>query len=285
MVMADANPQTQTQPGAERSTADLMRDLSNQTTALVRKEVELAKVELEAKGRTAAAGAGMFGGAGLFGLFAFGALTACLMLALATFLEPWIAAGTFAEELAAGDGSVQASVLATDRSRLLLITQHSPAQQFVLGPPPRDSLQVTVPGVSISDKAYRVSAAGVKLLRISHSGTGANINIDDASLATAVVITQDPLAIHHLGRTLAEIQQEAGRLRYDVAVRRLVQTIEIDRELNTAQRPRPSHDSRACSPLLNVTSTSTGNWPASSRRTTTVVRNCPSVFVSWNVNP
>ena len=88
--MADANPQTQ--PGAERSTADLMRDLSNQTTALVRKEVELAKVELEAKGRTAAAGAGMFGGAGLFGLFAFAALTACLILALATFLEPWIAA-------------------------------------------------------------------------------------------------------------------------------------------------------------------------------------------------
>jgi putative superfamily III holin-X len=34
----------------------------------------------------------MFGGAGLFGLFAFGALTACLILALATFLEPWIAA-------------------------------------------------------------------------------------------------------------------------------------------------------------------------------------------------
>lgn len=88
--MADANPQTQ--PGDERSIADLTRDLTNQTTALVRKEVELAKVELEAKGRTAAAGAGMFGGAGLFALFAFGALTACLILALATFLEPWIAA-------------------------------------------------------------------------------------------------------------------------------------------------------------------------------------------------
>ncbi len=152
-------------------------------------------------------------------------------------LEPWIAAGTFAEELAAGDGSVQASVLTTDRSRLLLITQHAPAQQFVLGPPPRSSLQVTVPGVSISDRAYRVSAAGVKQLRIAHSGNGATISIDDAGLATAVVLTQDPLAVHHLGRTLAEIQQEAGRLRYDVAVRRLVQTIEIDRELNALERP------------------------------------------------
>ena len=87
-----AEPNGQTQPGGERSTGELMRDLSNQTTALVRKEVELAKAELEIKGRKAAAGAGMFGGAGLFGLFAFGALTACLILALATFLEPWIAA-------------------------------------------------------------------------------------------------------------------------------------------------------------------------------------------------
>jgi hypothetical protein len=146
-------------------------------------------------------------------------------------LEPWIASGSFAEELAASDGSVQVSVLATDRSRLLLITQHAPAQQFVLGPPPRKSLQITVPGVSISDKAHRVSPSGVKLLRISHSGNGATLTIDDAELTTAVVITQDPLAVHHLGRTLADIQEEAGRLRYDIAVRRMARTVEIDREL------------------------------------------------------
>ncbi|MCI0361503.1 MAG: hypothetical protein L0211_23720 [Planctomycetaceae bacterium] len=155
-------------------------------------------------------------------------------------LQPWIAAGTFAEELAAGDGSVQASVLATDRSRLLLITQHAPAQQLVLGPTPRSSLSVTVPGLSVSDRAYRVSAAGVKQLRISHSGSGATIAIDDAGLTTAVVITQDPLAVHHLGRTLAEIHQEAGRLRYDIAVRRLVRTEEIDGELAAAERALPA---------------------------------------------
>jgi hypothetical protein len=131
-------------------------------------------------------------------------------------------------------------VLVTDRSRLLLITQHAPGQQFVLGPPPRDSLQVTVPGVSVSDRAYRVSPAGVKQLRVSHSGSGATIAIDDAGLTTAVVLTQDPLAVHHLGRTLAEIQQEAGRLRYDMAVRRLVRTVDIDHELATAQRPLPA---------------------------------------------
>jgi uncharacterized membrane protein YqjE len=76
----------------ERPTAELMRELSDQTTTLIRKEIELAKVEIDAKRKRLTTGAGMFGGAGLFGLFAFGALTACLILALATALPAWLAA-------------------------------------------------------------------------------------------------------------------------------------------------------------------------------------------------
>jgi uncharacterized membrane protein YdfJ with MMPL/SSD domain len=67
------------QEARERPAADLMRDLSDQTTTLIRKEIELAKVEFDAKRKKATAGAGMFGGAALFGLFAFGALTAALV--------------------------------------------------------------------------------------------------------------------------------------------------------------------------------------------------------------
>ena len=87
--MADGNGHSEAR---DRPTAELMRDLSDQTTTLVRQEIELAKLELDAKRKKATAGAGMFGGAGLFGLFGFGALTACLVLVLATFLAPWVAA-------------------------------------------------------------------------------------------------------------------------------------------------------------------------------------------------
>ena len=38
----------------DRATADLVRDLSEQTTTLLRKEIELAKVELTEKSKTAA---------------------------------------------------------------------------------------------------------------------------------------------------------------------------------------------------------------------------------------
>jgi len=87
--MAEANGQTELR---DRPVGDLMKDLSEQTSTLVRKEVELAKAELAVKGKRAGVGAGMFGGAGLFGLFAFGCLTATLILALATAVAPWLAA-------------------------------------------------------------------------------------------------------------------------------------------------------------------------------------------------
>jgi uncharacterized membrane protein YqjE len=76
----------------ERSTGELMRELTDQTTALVRKEIALAKVELAEKGKKAGMGAGMFGAAGLFGVGAFGAITTCAILALNTFLTGWLAA-------------------------------------------------------------------------------------------------------------------------------------------------------------------------------------------------
>jgi putative superfamily III holin-X len=76
----------------QRPVGELMKELSDQTTTLVRKEIELAKAELSVKGKQAGIGAGMFGGAGLFGLLALGGLTATLILVLAIVLDAWLAA-------------------------------------------------------------------------------------------------------------------------------------------------------------------------------------------------
>jgi uncharacterized membrane protein YqjE len=76
----------------DQPVSELVKQLSDQTTTLVRKEVELAKAELAEKGKKAGLGAGMFGGAGFFGFFAFGGLTATFILALTTAVSPWLAA-------------------------------------------------------------------------------------------------------------------------------------------------------------------------------------------------
>jgi hypothetical protein len=76
----------------DRPAAELLKQLSEQTATLVRQELDLAKAELTVKGKEAGVGAGMFGGAGLFGLYALGALTACVILLLSTAMTAWVAA-------------------------------------------------------------------------------------------------------------------------------------------------------------------------------------------------
>ena len=87
--MAETNAQGDLR---DRPVGELLKELSTQTTTLVRKELELAKAEMAEKGKKAGLGAGMFGGAGLFGLLALGALTACFIAALSTGMKVWLAA-------------------------------------------------------------------------------------------------------------------------------------------------------------------------------------------------
>jgi MFS family permease len=86
---------------SQASLAELVQQLSEQTSRLARQEVELAKAELAAKGKRAGIGAGMFGGAGVFGFFALGALVATAILALATAVTAWLAALIIAAVLGA----------------------------------------------------------------------------------------------------------------------------------------------------------------------------------------
>jgi uncharacterized membrane protein YqjE len=77
---------------SDRSVSDLLKQASDQTATLVHQELELAKAELTTKGKQVGVGAGMFGGAGVFGLYAFGALTAAIILALGLAMTGWLAA-------------------------------------------------------------------------------------------------------------------------------------------------------------------------------------------------
>jgi uncharacterized membrane protein YqjE len=76
----------------ERPIGELVKDLSAQTATLVRKEIELARAELQQKGKAAGKGAGMLGGAAAAVLLALGALTAALIALLDKEMATWVAA-------------------------------------------------------------------------------------------------------------------------------------------------------------------------------------------------
>jgi uncharacterized membrane protein YqjE len=86
------SPETRDTDLREEPIGDLLRRLSEETTRLVRQELDLAKAEVAEKGKKAGVGAGMFGAAGVTTLLALGALTACMILALNHAVADWLAA-------------------------------------------------------------------------------------------------------------------------------------------------------------------------------------------------
>lgn len=76
----------------EPSTGDLIKQLTEQTKALVKQEMRLAQVELQEKGKKVGIGAGMFGIGGLVAFFGAATLIAAVVLAVATVLAPWLSA-------------------------------------------------------------------------------------------------------------------------------------------------------------------------------------------------
>ena len=129
--MAEHGVQTGRRPVGDRinteegtSIPDLVKQLSEQSSALARKEVELARLEVTEKAKRTGIGAGLFGGAGMLGVAAFGALTACFILALNLAVAGWAAA-----LIVAGAYSLIAGALAmTGKTNLQKGTPPAPQQ-------------------------------------------------------------------------------------------------------------------------------------------------------------
>ncbi|MFN7243376.1 MAG: phage holin family protein [Dietzia cercidiphylli] len=87
-----SRPVDPARPGSDQSVGQLMTQLSEQTSRLVRDELLLAQVELKNSAKHAGVGAGLFGGGGILALFGFGALVTAAIAGLALVLPLWLSA-------------------------------------------------------------------------------------------------------------------------------------------------------------------------------------------------
>ena len=76
----------------EAGFGELIKQLSEDTSTLVRQEIALAKAELSEKAKRAGVGAGLLGAALVVALGAFGGLVAFLILVVAEAMAAWGAA-------------------------------------------------------------------------------------------------------------------------------------------------------------------------------------------------
>lgn len=76
----------------EPSPGDLVKQLSEQVSVLVRDELKLAQLEMRRKSKQAGLGIGMLGGSSLIALYAAGCLLACAVIAISEAVAAWLAA-------------------------------------------------------------------------------------------------------------------------------------------------------------------------------------------------
>jgi hypothetical protein len=77
---------------SQATTGELIGQLSDQVSRLVRDEVRLAQAEVTQKAKRLGIGAGLFGGAGVVAVLGLGALVTAAVLGLANVLPGWLAA-------------------------------------------------------------------------------------------------------------------------------------------------------------------------------------------------
>lgn len=78
-------------PGASPTVGALLTRVTQNISALVRDEIQLAQTQLAEKGKAMGMGIGMFVGAAVFGLFGFGWLLMAAMFGLANVMPFWAA--------------------------------------------------------------------------------------------------------------------------------------------------------------------------------------------------
>lgn len=71
---------------------ELVANLTQQMSALIRGEIDLFKAQLAEKGKRFGIAAGLLVGAGLMAFFGLATAIACVVLAIAQVLAPWLAA-------------------------------------------------------------------------------------------------------------------------------------------------------------------------------------------------
>jgi MFS family permease len=109
----------------EQPVGDLVKQLADQTSTLVRQEIDLAKAEVAQQGKEAGKAAGLLAAGAVVALLGAGALVAFLVMLLDGALANWLAALIVGVVLVA----VAAALALAGRNRLRRATP--PAQQTV----------------------------------------------------------------------------------------------------------------------------------------------------------
>jgi hypothetical protein len=151
-------------------------------------------------------------------------------------IEPWVSGGTRASEVSPPAANARVTVLQTERSQLLMITDNSTDQQYTSGGSLAQKFSLVVPGAATAPQVYLLQPGGLRTLTHQRVAGGIRIEVPDRNRICLIAVTQEPLVIAHLARTLAQHTVSAARLQYELAAGEL-ELVEMVHERLVGQTP------------------------------------------------
>jgi hypothetical protein len=126
---------------------------------------------------------------------------------------------------------VSGVVLENDRARVLLPIWSGKGGQFVAGQWAGNNISFVVPGVPDSNDVYEITPGGLRPVRRQRVTGGVRVTLDEMSMASIVLLTQDPLVVNSLGQRLAEGGRRATELQRELSQQTLRTVEAIDGRL------------------------------------------------------
>ena len=152
-------------------------------------------------------------------------------------LEPWLAGASVVQSFEIAGEDIDGYVLETERAKLVLLIRALPGQQFVTSSP-RSKKASFISVAGDGAYTYQITSAGLKTLRQERVAGGIEVVLDEAGLATAVVLTQNPLVVHYLTKESSQSKHRSAQLRQELATEWLSVVAGVDQQLSQA-RPSP----------------------------------------------
>lgn len=145
-------------------------------------------------------------------------------------IEPWCAGGKFTGVVQSSDAQVVGAILQTDHARLLLPLAAAPASRCALASSGEGSTSFVIPGVPESNRAFRLTAAGMKPLATQRAAGGIRIALTAPERMSLVVLTPDDLVVQALSRRSAKIALRGAELELRLSAARLALVDEVRRQ-------------------------------------------------------
>lgn len=136
-------------------------------------------------------------------------------------VEPWAAGGRRMEDVVTDRTDVRIGVLQTERAQLLLVMNQADKQQHTLGPADTRPLSFVIPFTPVAPEVFELTAGGLHRLEYRRVAGGLRITLDQPATVSMIAVTQEPVVISHLARTLSSHAAEITKASYNQAVREL----------------------------------------------------------------